>query len=646
MDEKTISLSKLPVDVKVRVGGAHTLGTNLDYRALFEQTGECAFIIGLDFKFITANRQAQRLLGYDESQLSGMPVEEIMPLQDAGERDALLEKRLTVSELTLKKKNGKALPVEVSISVVHDDAGMPAYIQMLARDISDRKQSEKILRRHVRALSVIGEATARLFRSPNIEATIPEVLESFAYAMDVFCCALFNIHAPSLKVRYQWLSPEAAGFNVAAALQPFLESIAENSSRVFSVTDVPLPNPNIPFISLIVIPIQGAMGSLGFLVLMDKENRLTWVANEFDAIQTVANLIAAALDRVRYERTIQLSEIRNRVIVDALPDLLLRVDLTGRILDYNANSSHPLYVPRMSVIGKKLQDLWSPEVAKMIVETDSQDGFVSSHWVYGFSLPGREQTFEARLHPISSDEALVVVRDITEQARLDQMKSDFLNRASHELRTPLTAAIMMAELLQQGGTKEETEEYWKVLMSELNRQKDLINQLLLAGRLESGKMQLEIAPLDLMAVLNESIQGVRVIARKHNIPIETYAEETAVFVLGDKGGLSQVFINLINNAVKFSPEGKSVEVTVQKGTEYVTIGIVDHGLGIPPDAIPHLFERFYRAKNVTVAEIPGSGIGLYIVKSIIDELGGSISVESEINKGTKFTVRLKRAPFR
>ncbi len=645
MDEKTIPLSKLPVDVRVQmISGKNTAGANLDYRALFEQTGECVFIIGLDFKFITANQQALRLLGYEESQLIGLPVEEIVLLEDAQGRDALMEKHLmTVSESTLKKKDGSLFPVELSISAVHNDLGMPAYIQLLARDISERKQSEQVLKRHMRALSVIGEATAGLFRSPNIEDTIPEVLESLAYAVDVFCCALVNIHVPSMKVQYEWTSPDVVDFDITSTLAPFLETIAENPTRVFSVTGVNMGHSQIPLVSIIVIPIQGAMGSLGFLALFDKQNQLSWLANEFDPIQTTANLIGAALDRIRYERTIQLSEMRNRVIVDALPDLLMRVDLTGRILDYNVNTNHPLYMPRMSAVGKKLQDLWSPEVAKMIIETEAQDAFVSSHWVYGFSLPKHEQTFEARLHPISSDEALVVVRDITEQARLDQMKSDFINRASHELRTPLTAAIMMSELLQQGGTEEETAEYWRVLMSELNRQKDLINQLLLAGRLESGGMKLEALPMDLMPMLQESVLAVKVIASKRNIPVEIYAQEDSIVALGDKSGLSQVFINLINNAVKFSPEGRSVDVKVSRESEYASITIADHGLGIPPDAIPHLFERFYRAKNVTVAEIPGSGIGLYIVKSIVDELGGTISVESEINKGTTFNVRVRLA---
>ncbi|MDD2921649.1 MAG: PAS domain S-box protein, partial [Anaerolineales bacterium] len=125
MDEKTIPLGKLPVDVKVRTAGKNRLGTNLDYRALFEQTGECVFIIGLDFKFITANQQALRLLGYDESQLIGLPVEDIMLLENDDERDALLEKHLSLSESTLRKKDKTLLPVELSISVVHNEAGFP-----------------------------------------------------------------------------------------------------------------------------------------------------------------------------------------------------------------------------------------------------------------------------------------------------------------------------------------------------------------------------------------------------------------------------------------------------------------------------------------------------------------------------------------
>jgi len=643
MDENPIPFDKLPDDANLPAAGKNKLDADLDYRALFEQTGECVFIIGLDFKFITANPQALRLIGYEAHQLTGLPVKKIMLLEDSYKRGILLEKHLNLSEHDLKKKDGSMLPVELSMSVVSNDLGLPVYIQMLARDISDRKQSEASLKRHMRALSVIGEVTASLFRSSNIETKIPEVLESLGYAVDVFCCALLDINASSMKVQAHWMSFDTIGFDIASALEPFLNSIRENPARVFSVTGAKFENAEIPVISILVIPVQGTLGSWGFLALFDKQNQLSWLTTEFDTVQTTANLIGAAMERVHYEKTIRLSEMRNRVIVDALPDLLLRTDLTGQILDYNAHPSHPLYVPRESVIGMKLSELWPVDVVNMILELEAKDAFVASHWVYGFSLPNHEQVFEARLHPISSEEALVIVRDITEQARLDQMKSDFINRASHELRTPLTSAILMTELLQLGGTPEEMAEYSTTLMRELTRQKDLINQLLLAGRLESGRMKLEAVPMDLIPVLKESMQAIKAIANTRNIFIKLNADQEAINILGDAGGLSQVFINLINNAVKFSPVGKTVEVVAVKddAQREAVITIVDHGLGIPPDAIPHLFERFYRARNVTVAEIPGSGVGLYIVKSIVDELGGRIEVKTELNLGTTFIVYLR-----
>jgi two-component system phosphate regulon sensor histidine kinase PhoR len=200
----------------------------------------------------------------------------------------------------------------------------------------------------------------------------------------------------------------------------------------------------------------------------------------------------------------------------------------------------------------------------------------------------------------------------------------------------------MTELIQDGGTQEELNEYWRTLKSELNRQKILIDRLLIAGRLESGMMTLERAPLDLIPVLEESILAVKPIAGKRRVRLDLKTKQQSVSVLGDKSGLQQVFINLINNAAKFSREGGSVTIYVAETNSEVQVSISDEGLGIPAESIPYLFERFYRAKNVTIAEIPGSGIGLYIVKSIVDELGGNIRVESEMNKGTTFIVSLQR----
>src|SRR5690606_8102904 len=139
-----------------------------------------------------------------------------------------------------------------------------------------------------------------------------------------------------------------------------------------------------------------------------------------------------------------------------------------------------------------------------------------------------------------------------------------------------------------------------------------------------------------------SLMAVKPIASKGKVTLQLIPPDHPLQVIGDKSALQQVFINLINNAVKFSPQGGTVKVNISANAEKVRVAIVDSGVGIPEQAIPHLFERFYRAKNVTIAEIPGSGIGLYIVKSILDELGGTIHVESALNQGTTFLVSLKR----
>jgi len=146
-----------------------------------------------------------------------------------------------------------------------------------------------------------------------------------------------------------------------------------------------------------------------------------------------------------------------------------------------------------------------------------------------------------------------------------------------------------------------------------------------------------------MPVLEEAVMAVKPIAAKRKVRLSMTTHGQSMGVIGDKGGLQQVFINLINNAAKFSAEGGAVNINVSQNENEVLVAIIDSGVGIPQDAIPYLFERFYRAKNVTIAEIPGSGIGLYIVKSIVDGLGGNIQVDSVINKGTTFTVSLQRS---
>jgi PAS domain S-box-containing protein len=647
MDDRTRPIGRRSIDLGGKpAAGRREWDIEQFGSILFEQTGECVFIIGMDLHYLAANRQALNLLGYEEHELVGMSVSDVMTMEELLEKKPAGGDQPNIYERILKRKDGVLIPVEVSASLVSDQNSIPVYIQSIVRDITERKAGERLLKRNSRILSVISEATARLFRSSNIQSRIPEVLESLGHALETFCCVLFEVDsfsgAPQVRIGYKWISQDSQSFDVERAIQPFVNRILTSPEAVFSEKSAG-GTTEIPSYSFLAIPIQGTLGSWGFLGLFDRENALAWLPADFDTIQTAANLIGAAMQRLQYEETIRLNDSRNRAIVEALPDLLIRINLDGVILDYSTNPDHALYIHRDIISGKKLNETWPEDVVERILGTENQNAFLAPRWVEGFQLPFSSSVYESRLHPVNAQEALIIVRDITDMINLNEMKTDFINRASHELRTPLTAVILMADLIQQGGTAEELDEYWRTMRNELNRQKSLIDRLLMAGRLESGMVKLEALPMDLLPVLQESIQAVRPIANKKKVELPLDAPSGPIHILGEQGALEQVFINLINNATKFSPEGSTVQITVTRTGDNIDITIEDQGMGIAPEALSHLFEKFYRAKNVTIAEIPGSGIGLYIVKSIIEELGGKIEVKSELNKGTTFIVHLKAA---
>ena len=619
-------------------------GDEFLYRALFEHSDDCIFIISFDLHYMAANPQALNLLGYSENELVGKPMSEIVSLDETLNQETVLGDGSSLLERILRRKDGSAVPVEVSTSIVYDETGKPVCIQSIARDISRRKEVERALQRHNQIMLSISDATTRLLQSTKIEHKIAEVLELLGQAAGAVACFIVEIKPTSgpgsIQILSEWQKNSTFRVDIARLIAPFEAAILNQPAGIFA-EDMDVP----PARSAAVVQIVGDTGidSRAFLGLFYPEKVQAWLPAQQDAVQIAANIIGAALQRKQYEETILVSEARNRSIIEALPDLIIRMDTNGKILDYNAQPGHPLYRPQAEVAGKLLSEIWPEEIASKIMGWNERGAFTEPHHLKEFKLPFSAQTYESRLSPIAAHEAVLVVRDITEQAMLNQMKSDFINRASHELRTPLTTVILMANLIQEGGTPEELREYWGVLTSELNRQKILIERLLIAGRLESGTMKLEIASLDLVSTLEESILAVKPIANKKNISIQLFTPENPILVMGDKSGLQQVFINLINNAAKFSPEGTSVDVNLTLTGEYAQAAISDHGMGIPPEDVPHLCERFFRGKNVTIAEIPGSGIGLYIVKSIVEELGGSLKVESVLKQGTTISVVLNRA---
>jgi signal transduction histidine kinase len=237
-------------------------------------------------------------------------------------------------------------------------------------------------------------------------------------------------------------------------------------------------------------------------------------------------------------------------------------------------------------------------------------------------------------------EVTALIREITERVRLEQMKNDFINSATHELRTPVTTCLLMTDLISEGGTEDETKEYLGILKLELNRQKQLVEDLLTVGKLESGLFNLHPVFIDLNKVIMETVMAVTHLAQSKSINLDVDLYPKIPPFMADIRGLQQILINLLSNAIKFTPSGGTVLLQVYSEVDGIIFKISDNGIGIPPEDIPHLFERFFRAKNAVSHQISGSGVGLFIIKSLVEKMNGKVSVTSELNKGTTFEIFL------
>lgn len=235
--------------------------------------------------------------------------------------------------------------------------------------------------------------------------------------------------------------------------------------------------------------------------------------------------------------------------------------------------------------------------------------------------------------------------DISELKRLEQVRKDFVANVSHELRTPLATIKSFAETLTSGAIedKENRVEFVNVIENSADRMTLLVDDLLQLSALESGKMPPNFEPLSLMKVATEVTASLQPLAGKKQIVLRLEPFRDIADVRADRNQLKQVFTNLLDNAIKFSGENGTVRIWAEAKNRGVCVLIQDTGIGIPPEDLPRIFERFYRVDKARSREAGGTGLGLAIVKHIIELHGGSVSVESQPSAGSTFRITLPAA---
>jgi signal transduction histidine kinase len=241
---------------------------------------------------------------------------------------------------------------------------------------------------------------------------------------------------------------------------------------------------------------------------------------------------------------------------------------------------------------------------------------------------------------------VTVLEDITDFKQLDQMKSDFVNMVAHELRSPLVAMRQLNSVLLDGlaGPMEEKHrDFVSRGTKKIDTLLDLIKDLLDVAKIEAGKFVQHRVPTDLRQVLRELTTLMEPRAKSQGIELTCVLEDLQL-IHADPKSMEEIFGNLVSNAINYSPEGGKVRVTGRGLGDYLEIKVEDTGVGIPPEELPKIFDKFYRVKHPKTRKVTGTGLGLAIVKGAIEAHHGTIDVESVPDKGTTFRVLLPVMP--
>jgi signal transduction histidine kinase len=226
-----------------------------------------------------------------------------------------------------------------------------------------------------------------------------------------------------------------------------------------------------------------------------------------------------------------------------------------------------------------------------------------------------------------------------------QLREQFLAIASHELKTPLTALVGYGQLFQRrarrdGNLAPRDAQSLEHILKQADRLERMINALLDISRIEQGQLRLESQALDLERLTRHVVSEIQTLSGMHRFEVQSPDE--AIWIVGDALRLEQVLYNLLGNAIRYSPHGGGIVIRISAQGETVRLAVQDQGIGVPASDLPHLFERFYRASNVNPNAISGVGIGLYVVKEIMELHRGTITVESDERNGSTFTLHLPR----
>jgi PAS domain S-box-containing protein len=545
-------------------------------------------------------------------------------------------------------RDGSQLPIDDSAAPIRDEAGGVAGAVLVFRDVTERRLEEERERRLLEEAAIANAKFRAFFEQGALFAGIMDVdgtiiepnrlsWEGCGFTREQvigkpFWAGPWWARSADLVERIRAGSAQAAAGEMFRAEMPYF--VADGSQRIADV---------------IIQPIKDEAGRIVFLAPTGTDITV----------------------RKEAEQALRASEEFSRTVIESSPDRIAVLDLDGRLLMKNTSGMSLMEMDDIALfLGRQWVDLW-PEESRSLVRKAMADAYAGATGHFrglGPTVKGTPKMWDVIVTPVRDGDGRIArlvasSRDVTglmaieaDRERLlaeerhareiaeaaSRAKDEFLATVSHELRTPLNAILGWARLLSGGKLDDQMEARGlKAIEQNARAQAQLIEDLLDVSRIISGKFRLNNQPTQISRTIEAAIDSVRPTAEAKGVRLQVVLDPDAGPVSGDAGRLQQVVWNLLSNAVKFTPRGGQVQVRLMRINSHIELIVTDTGQGIGAELLPRVFDRFWQADGSSTRTHGGLGLGLALVRHIIELHGGSVAAYSPgQDKGATFTVRL------
>ncbi len=337
---------------------------------------------------------------------------------------------------------------------------------------------------------------------------------------------------------------------------------------------------------------------------------------------------------------------KTEAVLGSMTEVLVAVDNQCRIIMVNSAAEKLFTIKRDRVLGRHLLEmLRNRELYDLVNEVLRNKENISKELKI---ITSEEKIFHINIVPIEGEKssgAVAVLRDITDLRKLEKVRTDFVANVSHELKTPLTSIAGFIETLLDGAYKSQDHymHFLNIIKQETDRMTRLINELLYFSRIETAGISFNKKQVDLIEVVMNALSVLQTAIKEKKHKVKLSLPDSIEPILSDEDSLLQIMINLIDNAVKYTPDGGKIDIALHETSDQEIITVSDNGIGIAENEMDRIFERFYRVDRARGGEVKGTGLGLAMVKHLVKGLEGKITVNSELGKGTTFKVYIPKA---